>query len=72
MTDSFEWKVPSYYADPAFNLSVYKAAPDMYEALKEIQELMGTPIETYEEFQKIAPPIFNKGKQALAKAEGGE
>ena len=36
MSEQFEWKVPTTYFEPYFNLSVYKAAPIMYETIKEL------------------------------------
>ena len=62
MSDDFEWQVPAHYSDPYFNLSVYKAASDVYEALKALVE--------YHQKYSGAIPCLADAIKALAKAEG--
>ena len=57
----FEFKVPAHYSDPYFNLAVYKAAPDLYEALWELILAIGALPNNH--------PSVVKAKKALAKAE---
>jgi len=71
MNKDFEWQVPSHYSDPYFNLSVYKAAPKMYEALQSWGELYSMrPLDSGDDMQKILERCWDKTERALAKAEG--
>ena len=72
-----EWRVPAHYSDPYFNLSVYKAAPLMYEALKELVDVItllaadGIFMQRgLKDLGEQAVTAGNKGEKALAKAEG--
>ena len=54
------------------NARLLKGAPKMYGALKEIIELMDNPIESFEKFEPIATPVFNRTRKTLAEVEGKE
>ena len=71
MSNDFEWRVPSYYSSPFFNLAVYKSAPHMHSALNEIRVglALNQNNETAESLRYVIKASLEIIDKALAKIE---
>ena len=67
-----ELLIAAHYIDATKEISIFQAAPDMYEALKRITAIWFSNKTSDKELISALWDAMNRGKQALTKAEGKE